>query len=246
MTSGVDDDEYVMSSLTDINNSIQELCQDTSDHQHDENDQRISISHGNTDNNRKRKSDRSMDKHRNDRRVKQERYIEEKARESHLRCKKNMAVGIWRDCIERVEIVKMKGNFWKTCGYNVGTLHYLLPEEALNLQERSQICIEYPGFRSSQSNDIKATSNGLNRSTSQSSEDNTLQTMNNGSIGQSSTVARSIVAYQGLEEQSDVPESPDIVSIQEFYEIVISKLDFVCYLVFIKLKVTSLRLYVLC
>ena len=45
------------------------------------------------------------------------------------------------------QVVKMRGNFWKSFGFNKQGNNYLLPEEALYLFERGIIIIECSGER---------------------------------------------------------------------------------------------------
>ena len=54
----------------------------------------------------------------------------------------NVAVGIWQRDLGRVEIIKMKGGFWRTCGFCIATKNYLQPEEALLLHEKAHLLIE--------------------------------------------------------------------------------------------------------
>jgi hypothetical protein len=40
-----------------------------------------------------------------------------------------------------VHLTRMKGSFWRTCGYCCDTLNYLHPEEALLLLERAYLLV---------------------------------------------------------------------------------------------------------
>jgi hypothetical protein len=55
---------------------------------------------------------------------------------------KNAAVTCWRPDLQLVEIIKQRGNFWKTYGFSANSKLYLHPEEALLLLERGTIVIE--------------------------------------------------------------------------------------------------------
>lgn len=60
----------------------------------------------------------------------------------HRELKKDTAVCSWDGEFHRAEILKMKGNFWKTMGYSVKSLCYLRPEEALMLYEKGTIVVK--------------------------------------------------------------------------------------------------------
>ena len=60
---------------------------------------------------------------------------------------RNAASAIWNPVDGLVEIVQMKGNFWKTTGFSVDRRCYLHPEEALLLYERGVISVEYEKVR---------------------------------------------------------------------------------------------------
>jgi hypothetical protein len=55
---------------------------------------------------------------------------------------KQVAVTRWHSDVGSVEIIKMRGNFWKSFGYCIGAKNFLYPEEALLLLERGLIVVE--------------------------------------------------------------------------------------------------------
>lgn len=54
---------------------------------------------------------------------------------------KSAAVGEWNPASGTVEIIQMRGNFWKTCGYSASRKNYLHPEEALILFEKGHLIV---------------------------------------------------------------------------------------------------------
>ena len=52
---------------------------------------------------------------------------------------KTIAVGCWNPLTGLVEVTKMRGNFWKICGFSIQQKNYLYPEEALYLAEKCGI-----------------------------------------------------------------------------------------------------------
>ena len=61
------------------------------------------------------------------------------------RHRKWMAQGNWVANLRLVEVTKMKGNFWKNCGFSIKDRNYLYPEEALFLCEKKQFLVENEG-----------------------------------------------------------------------------------------------------
>lgn len=54
---------------------------------------------------------------------------------------KNAGIGSWNDG-SKIEMVKLRGNFWKTFGHSIKGKNYLWVEEALLLYERGLIVVE--------------------------------------------------------------------------------------------------------
>ncbi len=59
--------------------------------------------------------------------------------------KKHIATGNFEKKTGIVEIVVMKGNFWRIVGFNSDGKSYLYPEEALFLVERSVLLVKIEG-----------------------------------------------------------------------------------------------------
>jgi hypothetical protein len=55
---------------------------------------------------------------------------------------RNMAGGQWSKEQKLVQIVKMKGSFWKNCGFTKNNVNYLYPEEALLLYEKGHLYVQ--------------------------------------------------------------------------------------------------------
>jgi hypothetical protein len=53
------------------------------------------------------------------------------------------SLAIWRKEEGLVEIMQMKGNFWKKMGFSMNSKNYLYPEEALLVSEKNQILISF-------------------------------------------------------------------------------------------------------
>lgn len=94
-----------------------------------------------------------FDKHKHDRRIKQERTSrllgDMDEYDVILKDRSKICVGTWHDDKKVVEIIQMKGNFWRTHGFSENGKDYLYPEEALLLYEKSLIRIEANGIRMS-------------------------------------------------------------------------------------------------
>jgi hypothetical protein len=58
---------------------------------------------------------------------------------------KNTAAASWQNAIGVAQMVKMKGNFWKSMGFSINGKEFLYPEEALLLLEKNQIIISLDG-----------------------------------------------------------------------------------------------------
>ena len=64
-----------------------------------------------------------------------------------LKDRNRIAVGKWVPEEGLVELIQMRGNFWKIHGFAMRKKDYLFPEEALLLLEKSLLMIEYNGVR---------------------------------------------------------------------------------------------------
>lgn len=53
----------------------------------------------------------------------------------------SMATAIWSSELGLAEVVKMKGNFWKTTGFSINQRSFLYPEEALLLYDKKSILL---------------------------------------------------------------------------------------------------------
>ena len=57
---------------------------------------------------------------------------------------KTASEALWHPVERLIEVMKMKGNFWKTMGFSMRKRDYLFPEEALILMERGQMIVNRP------------------------------------------------------------------------------------------------------
>jgi hypothetical protein len=55
---------------------------------------------------------------------------------------RSCAVARWQSVGKVVEVLQLRGNFWKTMGFCMNQRNYLYPEEALLLVERSQLLVK--------------------------------------------------------------------------------------------------------
>lgn len=56
---------------------------------------------------------------------------------------KSTAEGVWQPVLGLVQVRKLRGNFWKKCGFTVNGVDFLYPEEALTLYERKSIAVYF-------------------------------------------------------------------------------------------------------
>lgn len=54
---------------------------------------------------------------------------------------KSTAEGCWQAVLGLVQMRKLRGNFWKKCGFTVNGTDFLYPEEALSLYERKLLAV---------------------------------------------------------------------------------------------------------
>eukprot|EP00981_Chlorochromonas_danica_P009915 scaffold2913_cov181-Ochromonas_danica.AAC.9 len=54
---------------------------------------------------------------------------------------KSTAEGSWQPVLGLVQMRKLRGNFWKKCGFTVNAVDFLYPEEALSLYERKVLAV---------------------------------------------------------------------------------------------------------
>lgn len=67
---------------------------------------------------------------------------ERQDRSSYERLHSHMTHSIWRPVLERAEIIKLKGSFFKNMGFAENGAMYLYLEEVQHLAEKSQVYME--------------------------------------------------------------------------------------------------------
>ena len=65
--------------------------------------------------------------------------------DAKVKDRRQVAEGLWLAVDGTVELITMRGNFWRIMGYNANRKNYLQPEEALLLVEKAQLCVSAPG-----------------------------------------------------------------------------------------------------
>ena len=65
--------------------------------------------------------------------------------DAKVKDRRQVAEGLWLAADGTVELLTMRGNFWRVMGYNANRKNYLQPEEALLLVEKAQLCVSAPG-----------------------------------------------------------------------------------------------------
>ena len=64
--------------------------------------------------------------------------------DAKIKDRRQVAEGMWLASAGTVELVTMRGNFWRVMGYSNNRKNYLWPEEALLLVEKAQLCVSRP------------------------------------------------------------------------------------------------------
>lgn len=61
--------------------------------------------------------------------------------DAKVKDRRQVAEATWLPKLGLVELIKMRGNFWKVMGFSQNRKNYLQPEEALLLIEKAQLCV---------------------------------------------------------------------------------------------------------